>query len=235
MVSIRNCATTTVLLLIPFVPAIAVASAQESAPPAEGKQQGAMTEEEMKRRIKEEVERQLKEMEANRGAAGVTPAGRLGEKPEGLTEFLKHMPFDLHGGALLWSYTPFQEGVKNKAELYDAYLTFDVPFNDFGFHFEPRFRDSKLRPFFQSNVWVQEIYTSWKIPEIPIGTLKAGKEYSRFGRFWDGSFFGNIPYFDGMKLDPDIGLSLENTVDMGHGLDLTYSAQYFVNDGGTNG
>jgi hypothetical protein len=158
-------------------------------------------------------------------------AKSLDEKFE---ELRKALPFDMHGGAYLWHYQPFVNGGKADTSLYYAWLSLDAKFDDFGFYFEPHFRDNKLRPFFNSDFWVQEIYASWKVP-YGIGTLKAGKEYSRLGRFWDGSFYGNLPYFDGLKLDPDLGLSLENTAKLGDTLSLEYSAQYFTNDGRTNG
>ena len=160
------------------------------------------------------------------------------DKPRSLEEkfddLLKTLPFGLHGGAYLWHYQPNLPGSKPDSSLYYAWLAFDAKADDFGFYFEPHFRDSKLRPFFNSDFWVQEIYASWTVP-YSLGTLKAGKTYSRLGRFWDGSFYGNLPYFDGLKLDPDIGFSLENTAKAGDGLSIEYSAQYFTNDGRTNG
>ena len=146
----------------------------------------------------------------------------------------KPLLFDLHGGALLWQYLPFVKGYKPSASIYAAYLTFDKHTNDFGFHFEPRFRDTKLRPFFKSNVWIQEAYVSWD-GLGKYGVLKAGKEYTHFGYFWDGSFYGNLPYFDGITLDPDVGLSLEGEPEITGGIGLEYAAQFMPNDGGTNG
>lgn len=154
---------------------------------------------------------------------------------EKFEEFRKALPFDIHGGAYLWHYLPLDiAGAKADTSLYYAWLSFSAQFDDFGFYFEPHFRDTPLRPFFTSNFWVQEIYASWKVP-YGIGTLKAGKEYDRTGRFWDGSFYGNLPYFDGLKLDPDLGFSLENNATVSKELSVEYSAQYFMNDGRTNG
>jgi len=153
---------------------------------------------------------------------------------EKFEDLRKALPFDLHGGAYLWHYQPFLDGAKPDTSLYYAWLSFAAQFDDFGFFFEPHFRDTNLRPFFNSNVWVQEIYASWKVP-YDIGTLKAGKEYNRLGRFWDDSFYGNLPYFDGLKLDPDLGFSLENTRAFGKEMSVEYSAQYFTTDGRTNG
>jgi hypothetical protein len=136
------------------------------------------------------------------------------------------------GGAYLWHYEPLLPDAKNNTELYAAWIDLDTSIGDFGFHFEPRFRDSKLRPYYNSNFWVQEVYASWK---SPAGVLKVGKLYSRFGRFWDASFYGNLSYFDGIKLDPDVGVSFEGTQPIATGLDLEYAAQYFIVDGLTNG
>lgn len=157
---------------------------------------------------------------------------------ERFEEFRQALPFDLHGGAYLWHYEPLIGDTKNHSEIYFVYLTLDAKFDDFGFHFEPRWRDTPLRAFFQSNVWIQEAYVSWKVLDIEgfrPGTLKAGKIYTQFGRMWDGVFYGNLPYFDGLKLDPDLGLSLENAWEAGPSTTLNYSLQYFEEDGETNG
>jgi hypothetical protein len=62
-----------------------------------------------------------------------------------------------------------------------------------------------------------------------------GKVYTRFGRFWDNSFYGNLPYFDGLKLSPDLGVSAEVAELAKEPLRFNVYAQYFVNDGVTNG
>jgi len=150
-------------------------------------------------------------------------------------KFRESLPFDIGGGFWLWYYHPFIDGADDNTEIYYANLTIDAHYGDFGIHLEPRFRDSKLRPFFQSNFWIQELYMSWKPFEESGGVLKVGKVYSQFGRFWDGVFYGNIPYFDGLKLDPDLGVSWEDTLEVGDGVSVAYSAQYFDRDGATNG
>src|SRR5262245_40783965 len=96
------------------------------------------------------------------------------------------LPFDVHGGLWLWYYEPFLDGAKSNTEVYYANLVLDGKYEGWGFHFEPRFRDTPLRPFFTSNTWIQEAYLSWDPAGEGGGTLKAGKVYSQFGRFWDG-------------------------------------------------
>jgi hypothetical protein len=145
------------------------------------------------------------------------------------------VPVDVSGGIFLWHYQPFLDGVDPSTSIYWAWLTFDADLpGDVDFHLQTMFRDSKLRPFFESNVWIQEAYLDWQ-PKGSNGALKVGKLYSRFGRFWDGTFYGNVPYFDGLKLDPDLGLSYERVDNLRDDLSLEWTAQYFPQDGGTNG
>jgi hypothetical protein len=169
-------------------------------------------------------------------------ARKADEAVKTFDDFIAGLPFKLGGGAYLWYYQPTQgRGAKNKFELYAGYITFDANWDEtVGIHFEPRFRDTKLRPFFQSNFWVQEIYA---YANTPIGTVKAGKEYQHLGFFWDDSFYGNMPYFDGMKLNPNYGFSLEGSTCDWKWLDgskdspvaLEYDLAYFINDGSTEG
>lgn len=141
---------------------------------------------------------------------------------------------DLHGGVYLWLYQPLGlTGGKNSLDIYFAHLLFDAKLGEFGVHVEPRFRDKKLRDFFASNFWIQEAYVYWKRDLIAV---KVGKVYSHFGRFWDNSFYGNLPYFDGFKLAPEQGVSLEaSTTTAKVGPKVDFAAQYFVIDGLTNG
>jgi hypothetical protein len=136
------------------------------------------------------------------------------------------------GGIYIWHYQPLLSGGKAFTDVYAAWVVFDGSWGDFGVHFEPRFRNSPLRAFFQSNIWAQEAYGKWT---TPIGALKFGKVYTKFGRFWDGSFYGNLPYFDGLKLDTDMGLSLEGARGLSDTFDLDYALQFFIVDGQTNG
>jgi hypothetical protein len=138
----------------------------------------------------------------------------------------------LSGGIYIWYYQPFLDDAKYFAEPYAAWLSLVGSFGDFGVYFEPRWRNTPLRGFFFSNVWIQEAYGRWT---TPAGTLKLGKLYTRLGRFWDGSFYGNLPYFDGLKLDTDMGLSFEGVQKLSDLFSLDYAVQYLLIDGQTNG
>jgi hypothetical protein len=146
-------------------------------------------------------------------------------------DWLAHL--NIGGGAILWFFQPVDTGAKRNIDLFFANLLLDGKFGRVGLHIEPRFRDSRLRTFFPGPVWAQEAYASVRL--APGTVIKAGKAYSHFGLFWDNSFYGNVQVYDGLKLDPDYGLSLEGTIAPGEASSgLRYFAQYFVVDGQTN-
>jgi hypothetical protein len=137
----------------------------------------------------------------------------------------------LHIGAgiLLYGYRPLFSSAKPNLELYFANLLIDGAFGRFGLHVEPRLRDTKLRPFFAGPVWIEEGYA---YVDLGMFVIKAGKEYSHLGLFWDNSFYGNVHSFDGLKLDPDYGLSLEGRTTGRVG--IAWWLQFFPIDGRTN-
>lgn len=140
---------------------------------------------------------------------------------------------DLGGGAILWFYNPVDiAGANSNVDLFFANLLLDGKVGAFGLHIEPRFRDSRLRSFFGGPVWAQEAYGSARLGQDTV--LKVGKAYSRFGLFWDNSFYGNVQVYDGLKLDPDYGISLEGALRPAGESGLRYWAQFFIVDGQTN-
>jgi hypothetical protein len=139
------------------------------------------------------------------------------------------------GGAILWYYQPFVEDVVNDFSLFFANVVLDARLGRFGFHIEPRFRNGKLRPFFSGPAWVQEAYGDVTFKgEGKSLVIKAGKEYSHFGLFWDNSFYGNVQVYDGLKLDPDYGLSFEGVLGEDAAFGTRAWLQYFLIDGQTN-
>jgi hypothetical protein len=166
-----------------------------------------------------------------------------------LPEWMNGVTFG--AGVLLWYYQPIvprAAGVENDVSVFWARLLIDGKRDIFGFHLEPRFRDSPLRStstpvgvngasvltYTQNDhAWLQEAYASVDLPVH--AQLKLGKEYSHLGYFWDNSFYGNVQVYDGLKLDPDYGASLEGDIGKSSdALGLGYWAQYFVVDGSTN-
>ncbi|MFW6201434.1 MAG: hypothetical protein ACOC8B_02580 [Gemmatimonadota bacterium] len=68
----------------------------------------------------------------------------------------------------------------------------------------------------------------------PVLIARAGKVYQAIGRFRDGSFFGNLHYFDGLKLNPQYGIELDGAIG-GPDPRVTYTLQYLVASDGVSG
>lgn len=159
-------------------------------------------------------------------AAAAEPAAATPDAPEpSWTDYVK-----IGGGAILWYYQPLIKGADNNLQFFNVRLSVDAAVGDFGFHAEPRFRDTRLRGFFEGTAWLQEAYGSWSAG--PEAIIKVGKSYSQLGLFWDNSFYGNVQVYDGLKLAPDYGVSLEGKI--GDRFGLSYWAQFFLVDGRTN-
>ncbi|MDC0748785.1 hypothetical protein [Polyangium mundeleinium] len=140
---------------------------------------------------------------------------------------------ELHGGAWLFYYQPFQPPEEKPfLRMHVAHLNFDGSIGDFGLFFNASARDTRMREFYEGPAWLEEGYFYYKHPKVMV---KVGKSYSRFGLFWDNSFFGPIHFYDGIKLDPNYGISIEGTAGKEKGPRLGYFAQYFLVDGRTNG
>jgi len=100
-----------------------------------------------------------------------------------------------------------------------------------GAHLQMRFRDSgvPLRPFYiNDDFWFWEAYG---FLDTPLGRLKVGSIYKQFGLFWDDSWWGNVQYMDGLKLNSDYGVSLEYTPDFKNDFKVDrYLQFYFAKD-----
>ena len=104
----------------------------------------------------------------------------------------------------------------------------------FGGHLEYRLREGDpFRSFFPNAFWSYEAYLYYRTREF--GTLKMGQIWKRFGLDWDSVFFGNTPYFDGFKLDPDWGVSWESTREIDDGLKIDRFVQFYFHEDGVNG
>jgi hypothetical protein len=142
--------------------------------------------------------------------------------------------FKLSGGIYLFDYIPQLAGGKNKFEIYAFVLNVDAASSDqrYGLHVQTRARDSKLRSFFVSDVWFQEAY-AWAKTEV--GEVHAGKFYRKVGILWDDSFFGNVQYFNGLKLNPEYGAELVGSRPFSPAFAVDYSLQYLTNNDKVDG
>jgi hypothetical protein len=127
---------------------------------------------------------------------------------------------------------------KDVFEIYRGQVLIDGKLERFGVHFDFRVRDSLLKTFFKGTAWIEEAYATADLVTAdsdygPL-TLKVGKIYQQFGRFWDNSFYGNVHLRDGLKIDPNYGLSLEGELLRAKSFGAKYFLQYFVVDGSTN-
>ncbi len=91
------------------------------------------------------------------------------------------------------------------AEIYNVRLVARAELDPFTFLIEPRLRQSNLRSFSPSNIWLQQAYLAYDTP-LPGLRVSGGLLYNQLGLFWDDSWFGNILYLNGHKLDPDMNL-----------------------------
>lgn len=168
-------------------------------------------------------------------AQNATPdSGQVSKTTKGIPIETPYVDFKLSGGIYLYDYLPLMPGATNNFSIYAFVLKTDAETKDklFGLHVETRFRDTKLRPFFNSNIWFQEAYawahTDW-------GDVHAGKIYKKVGFFWDGSFFGNVQYFNGLKLNPEFGTEFVGSKQAGDAVKIDYSLQYISNNDQVDG
>jgi hypothetical protein len=153
------------------------------------------------------------------------------------------------GGFILAYFHPYgleesanKQGIPTRKpymEAFRAALFLDSKVDRWGAHIEFRVRDKKVRNFYDGTAWLEEIYGSADIIKAdnerfgPM-TLRVGKTYTQFGKFWDDQFYGNPQLRDGLKLDSNYGVSLDGTLGAKKVFGTKYWGQYFVIDGGTN-
>jgi hypothetical protein len=125
-------------------------------------------------------------------------------------------------------------------EVFRASVLLDSKIDRFGVHIDFRFRDKRARGYWTAGgtAWLDEIYGSVDLirPESAWGplVLKVGKTYKQFGIYWDNTFVGNVMLRDGIKIDPNYGVSLEGVIGARNRVGAKYFAQYYVIDGGPN-
>lgn len=174
---------------------------------------------------------------------GGTPVGRAYDDLVAWKD--EHIPLQLGG----WHWTHIRQagplrsdyGIPGLRGTYYYFLRFypeleteSPTFDKVGLYIDFRLRDDsdQLRTFYEANYWLWEAY-AWV--DTPAGRLKGGKVWKRFGLDWDGTWWGNAPYYDGHKLDPDYGVSLESAWDVTSSVKVNTFAQYFFHDDRVNG
>lgn len=135
--------------------------------------------------------------------------------------------FELHGGVAVYYYQP-TNGWDPLFFIYSN-LKATARWRGLGIYFEPRLSSEKMRPYYDSLAWMQQGYVFFE--QGPL-RLEVGKMYKRVGLAWDGSFYGNIQVYEGLKFDPNVGATGQARFGEETGVEL--SAQYFVLDGHLN-
>jgi hypothetical protein len=139
----------------------------------------------------------------------------------------------LSGVIWLYDYQPFGlGGVHPDLNLYGFHLMLDRDEGRLGFHIEYRMRTTPLRSYFPGPTWAEEAYMK---VHVPFGTVKVGEIFKQYGIFTDYSFYGGLPYFDGLKYDPEWGASYEGDNKINDWLSLQHDVQYFRTDARING
>ena len=115
--------------------------------------------------------------------------------------------FDLGGQTMLRLTSKMQDLERPSTEVYNVRLIGTATEEAYDFLVEMRLRQSKLRSYSPSNVWLQQAYGRWRSESGELH-VAAGLIYDQLGLFWDGAWFGNLPYLNGHKLDPDMNLEL---------------------------
>ncbi len=250
----RDSVVIAAIAICQFAPAVQPLSSAAEAQQAGGEATGGEEpiEEMIRRMVEEALARELAKREAELEAREAQLEAREAElakreaelgkeeaEPEKPLEAVPDEPmkprFDLQGGAYVWHYQPMDADFDPFSEIWFAYVVLDVSFGNFNLHFDPRVRDTRFRSYADSSSWVEEVYLSWQPPKAPGLTFKAGKFYTRLGKFWDDNFTGNIHFHDGLKLDPDFGVGIEGTVPLAARWDAEYALQFFTIDGTLNG
>lgn len=148
-------------------------------------------------------------------------------------------PVSISGHTMFRYTASFREGSRDSAELYNLRVYLDRSFQGVSLHAEPRFRQTPLRSFSPSNVWIQQAWVAFDQFADSVGTLRAGLVPTRQGLAWDNSWFGNLVYLNGLKLDPDYGVELFGApgVDVGDdsNVSLQYGLQFLPVEDGLNG
>ncbi len=129
-------------------------------------------------------------------------------------------------------------GIPGLRDTYFWYLNADPQYtmssgDKIGGHMELRLRETDtFRRFVDDQVWTWELYAYL---QNDLGAFKAGQLFNRFGLFWNGVFFGNAAYFDGLKLDADYGVSWERTTAVNDRLSVDSFMQFFFHEDQSNG
>lgn len=124
-------------------------------------------------------------------------------------------------GASLSALEPTSERDLREAELLYAFLTASVRQDGWGARLEVRGREGRFRDYFPGSFWLEEGYA---FVETPAGELRAGKVGSVVAP-GDATFGGDLFSLNGVDRNPDWGVQLAGSRDLG-GNELAWAARW---------
>lgn len=142
--------------------------------------------------------------------------------------------FALHGQTMFRLTSRLRDLERPAAEVYNVRLLGTSQRDAFDFQVELRARQTKLRSYSPSNVWLQQGFGRWRSANGEVH-VAAGLIYDQLGLFWDGAWFGNLLYLNGHKLDPDMNLELGWSHQLDEGLGWQTWLQLSPGEDGLNG
>jgi len=145
---------------------------------------------------------------------------------------------DLDGALLLFHHRPVGEDAPPpRTEVYAAIASATLTQGRWQLHGQVRARDRPLRSYYPGNIWIQRAWVAFDaLPgeDAPLATLRAGKIDPDIGRVWDGTFMGNVHYYDGLKRNPEFGVETAGTLPVGS-LGARYTLQYMLDSDRVSG
>lgn len=124
-----------------------------------------------------------------------------------------------------------------RTEVYGAIFSADVAGPRWRVYGQLRARDQRLRSFYPGTIWIQQAWAAYDLlpgDETPALALRAGKIDQVLGLVWDGSFSGNIQYFDALKRNPSFGVEAAGAAGVGR-VQLGYALQYMLDSDPVSG
>lgn len=144
----------------------------------------------------------------------------------------------LAGSLYLYHNRPFgADAPPPRTEVYAAIVSAQLELTRWTLFAQLRARDQPLRAFYPGTIWIQQAWAAYDVvprDDGPLLVLRAGKIDQALGLVWDGSFSGNIQYFDALKRNPSFGAEAAGSVGLG-GAVVHYVLQYMLDSDRVSG
>jgi len=140
------------------------------------------------------------------------PAAALGEGETPAPTPTPSVVPKVGGGAIASGFIPVSPPDPPKADLWYAYVTGDVKAKGFGARADVRGTPGGFRPYYNTDVWLQEGF-AWA--QTPAGDVRAGKCQRAFG-LADDTFTGTLFSDNGVTRNPSWGAGVAGETRIGY-------------------